>query len=222
AGVCQAPADDGSACQIAANCASNVCYANICLPATCADGVVDGAETDVDCGGGVCAPCSGGHVCNQGSDCKSGICDGTNHCKVVLYHQWVSPISGCFTDSYDSTAPTADGGSYPYNASDSLPCRAWKLAATICNSMPQSYFGQGNWTCPSSGGFTDPEFGTFCASVGTQYSCSGCPAACNAACVYRPLSLRNCSGQETNQATTNADGMSCYGNADCVSQLCIF
>ena len=50
----------------------------------------------------------------------------------------------------------------------------------------------------ATGGFTDPAFGTFCA-VANQYSCSTCPAACNAMCAYNPLSLRNCSGAEAAQ-----------------------
>jgi len=37
-------------------------------PDTCADGVNDGKETDVDCGG-ICAPCSDGQACTVASDC---------------------------------------------------------------------------------------------------------------------------------------------------------
>ena len=41
---------------------------------TCADGKLDGKETDVDCGGGVCAPCAAGKACKAHSDCKVAIC----------------------------------------------------------------------------------------------------------------------------------------------------
>jgi len=40
----------------------------------CFDGVLDGEETDVDCGG-VCNPCDAGKQCKYGSDCKSGVCN---------------------------------------------------------------------------------------------------------------------------------------------------
>ena len=40
----------------------------------CADGVLDGNETDVDCGGPDCAPCASGKMCLFGSDCTSGTC----------------------------------------------------------------------------------------------------------------------------------------------------
>jgi hypothetical protein len=117
-----------------------------------------------------------------------------------LYHGWTSPIAGCITAGFNSTTATALGGMYPYNVGDSDACRAWKLAATVCTTEPTMYGDQTNWTCPASGGFTDPMFGTYCVT-GMQYSCSTCPGACNAGpmCVNRPLSLRDCSGAEIAQ-----------------------
>ena len=41
----------------------------------CTDGVMNGDETDVDCGGGTCPTCDLGDSCIQGSDCSSGFCD---------------------------------------------------------------------------------------------------------------------------------------------------
>ncbi|MBI4953454.1 MAG: hypothetical protein HY908_15600 [Myxococcales bacterium] len=40
----------------------------------CADGQTNLLETDVDCGGGACAPCVLGEGCALGSDCASGFC----------------------------------------------------------------------------------------------------------------------------------------------------
>lgn len=119
----------------------------------------------------------------------------------VLYHGWASPIAGCLTASYDTSTVTALGGTYPYNAADTADCRAWKLAATVCTTEPMMYVDATNWTCPVSGGFTDPVFGTYCAAAGAQYACSTCPGACNAgpSCVFHVLSLRNCTGTEAAQ-----------------------
>ncbi len=39
----------------------------------------NGDETDVDCGGS-CAPCGTQQGCSAGTDCASGVCDGSNHC----------------------------------------------------------------------------------------------------------------------------------------------
>jgi hypothetical protein len=41
--------------------------------ASCTDGVRDGQETGVDCGGG-CPPCADGQPCGGASDCVSGLC----------------------------------------------------------------------------------------------------------------------------------------------------
>ena len=40
----------------------------------CTDGQLNGVETDVDCGGGVCATCGDGQICAAGSDCTNGNC----------------------------------------------------------------------------------------------------------------------------------------------------
>jgi hypothetical protein len=44
---------------------------------TCSDGTKDGAETDTDCGGGVCAPCSTSQGCLVDSDCATNKCSGS-------------------------------------------------------------------------------------------------------------------------------------------------
>lgn len=41
---------------------------------TCRDGVRNGTETDVDCGGGTCPRCSDGQSCQEANDCRSGTC----------------------------------------------------------------------------------------------------------------------------------------------------
>jgi hypothetical protein len=43
--------------------------------ATCDDGVANGDETDVDCGGS-CGPCDDGRSCVEPADCTSNMCEG--------------------------------------------------------------------------------------------------------------------------------------------------
>jgi hypothetical protein len=43
-------------------------------PPTCFDGIQDGMESDVDCGGDSCPECGAGKKCNDGADCASGQC----------------------------------------------------------------------------------------------------------------------------------------------------
>ncbi|MDF1566083.1 MAG: hypothetical protein P1V51_23820, partial [Deltaproteobacteria bacterium] len=40
----------------------------------CDNGVQDGFESDIDCGGGICTPCVDGRLCRQNDDCASGTC----------------------------------------------------------------------------------------------------------------------------------------------------
>jgi hypothetical protein len=44
------------------------------MPPTCTDGVTNGSETDVDCGGTTCDKCADGLKCINGNDCQSGVC----------------------------------------------------------------------------------------------------------------------------------------------------
>ena len=43
-------------------------------PARCSNAVRDGAESDVDCGGGACPKCADGKACVAASDCAAGAC----------------------------------------------------------------------------------------------------------------------------------------------------
>lgn len=68
AGVCSwIPEPDGTSCEI------GTCQSGMCAPA-CSDGIRNGNETDVDCGGPNCQECVSGRTCLVGNDCLSGIC----------------------------------------------------------------------------------------------------------------------------------------------------
>jgi DNA-binding beta-propeller fold protein YncE len=47
-----------------------------CVVDPCTNGVRDGRETDVDCGGALCSGCAAGRSCVAGTDCSSGTCTG--------------------------------------------------------------------------------------------------------------------------------------------------
>jgi hypothetical protein len=71
-------AASGTACNGGGTCNG----AGSCNLNQCQDGIRDGAETDIDCGGGTCAPCAIGKGCFVGKDCTSGICTA-NVCSAV-------------------------------------------------------------------------------------------------------------------------------------------
>lgn len=59
---------------------------------TCADGITNGSETDVDCGGS-CPRCATGKTCATRSDCASARCEAGT-CQTCA-----NPLTDCGTDS---------------------------------------------------------------------------------------------------------------------------
>lgn len=52
----------------------------VCVPQSCDNNTLDGAETGNDCGGPLCGACKSGQTCAAGTDCQDGVCDATGHC----------------------------------------------------------------------------------------------------------------------------------------------
>jgi hypothetical protein len=70
---------DGRMCILGSrDCASGVCIGGICRAPSCVppDGVRNGTETDVDCGGTSCPRCDTDKRCILARDCISGVCTG--------------------------------------------------------------------------------------------------------------------------------------------------
>ena len=112
------PLPDGTVC------ASGNCRAGSC--STCANGVKNGTETDVDCGG-VCARCANARTCSSRNDCAGALCtggkckecvvntecgtDGNGEC-VCLQPEDVGPYvctTNVYTGPFTSCAPCGPG-----------------------------------------------------------------------------------------------------------------
>ncbi len=63
--------DDG--CGGECECAEGECVDEVCVIPTCDDGIANGTESDVDCGG-ECPKCKVGRSCEKGTDCIESIC----------------------------------------------------------------------------------------------------------------------------------------------------
>ena len=100
-GGCQPCAGRGDTCQADAECPGGVCRSGVCQSGpsgctgsacaapSCTDGVKNGAETGVDCGGG-CPACAEGESCVGSADCSSSLlclervcarCREDSHCE---------------------------------------------------------------------------------------------------------------------------------------------
>jgi Sulfatase-modifying factor enzyme 1 len=120
------------------NCQSKVCTGGVCQVPTCNDGVQNGTETDIDCGGS-CPPCHPGQKCGNGNDCAGNNCQG-NICQCPT-GMVVAPIQGggiycidaievsygLYQVFYDANPPTATQPSF---------C-AWNTTWTPANNWPQ-------------------------------------------------------------------------------------
>lgn len=69
-------AEPAAECSSGDDCRSGVCREGFCAPPSCEDGVRNGVETDVDCGGPDCGPCPKGERCLADGDCETGVCGG--------------------------------------------------------------------------------------------------------------------------------------------------
>jgi hypothetical protein len=82
-GVCGSTCRAGQACRADADCSAGLfCPASSsrCSAVSCGDGVRNGAELLIDCGGGECPGCADGTACSTAADCRSGVCDGAGRC----------------------------------------------------------------------------------------------------------------------------------------------
>jgi len=62
-------------CNFSADCAGGgPCSSGKCVPPECGDASKNGDESDIDCGGPVCAPCGTGKSCGAHADCESKVC----------------------------------------------------------------------------------------------------------------------------------------------------
>jgi hypothetical protein len=66
-GKCKKKKPDGTACP------GGTCHGGRCT--TCSDGIKNGSETGVDCGGN-CPRCATGQGCTSRNDCASALCSG--------------------------------------------------------------------------------------------------------------------------------------------------
>lgn len=96
-----------------------------CVAAGCADGLLNGDETGVDCGGSTCLPCAVDQGCDAPTDCGSGFCDtdGSGLCKACASNQDCSGDAWC--------DPTMEGGS----------CVTPRVQGDVCDDAAQCASG---------------------------------------------------------------------------------
>ncbi|WAM28225.1 hypothetical protein [Myxococcus sp. NMCA1] len=131
-----------------------------CVPTTCKDGIKTGGETDVDCGGPVCARCGKGKRCHQQSDCDVGLtCDtSTSPRRCVAFT--------CDAGKYLANDVCVDVGSGYWSPANSNERRACTNApANAEYTSPAATQADCPWTCKA--GYRRDSTGTKCVESST-------------------------------------------------------
>jgi uncharacterized delta-60 repeat protein len=122
-------------CITNANCtAGAVCAAGACVSPTCADGVKNGTEVDIDCGGSDCARCDAGKVCGGHPDCKSGLC-AAGVCATT--DPIIVALSAAGHDRFFNTAFDAQGNIYAVGVSSPGVDTMTDFATVVARLSPQ-------------------------------------------------------------------------------------
>jgi hypothetical protein len=222
-GVCDG---DGACveCLTTEDCSGDdVCDEHDCVPKECIDGVQNGQETDVDCGGPLCGKCENGEGCALGSDCDSGFCDGET-CAACGGHGDCPSTHHCDIGSGDCLPKKDDGavcgapaqcksGFCP--SQDGVCCA--ELCAATCEACAASKTGLNNGTCALVDTGLDPDPDGECGLQGPATCGStgeGCLAGAKACVVYpasTPCAPAVCMG------STFTGAASCNGTGSCVT-----
>lgn len=126
----------------------------------CHDGVQNGAETGVDCGGGACEPCAYAYGCSVDADCGSGYCpasrgyciinDGRAVCGIEVME---NPTCGDCVKNGAETDVDCGGECFPCRVgktcTNDAECWSGSCSSGICAAGPTNTRCFSNADCAS-------------------------------------------------------------------------
>ena len=188
----------------------------------CSNGILDGTETDTDCGG-ICGPtCGTGKNCGRNADCAGNYCNAQNKCAVPACTDLLK--NGNETD-------TDCGGSCTTKCSNGKTCRAnTDCSSSLCTNgicsinLCSNNIKDSVETDLDCGGICGPTCrnGALCLN---NSDCQGnyCNSFGRCATALCSDSLKN--GNETDvdcggKCSKCATGKNCVVNTDCATNLC--
>ena len=138
------PVDPPKPCKKPADCDSKICTAaGVCAAPAPSDGVKNGSETDVDCGGSAAPKCDVLKGCASGADCTTGVCKDAGQgkqCQPPAPDDGVKNGDETDTDCGGTKAPKCGDGKACMVRNDCANdvCNAGKCQAAICNDLSKN------------------------------------------------------------------------------------
>jgi len=215
--ACQA----GQACLVPSDCASSVCLGRTCAAPTCSDGVINGRESDLDCGE-ACAPnrCARGNACRYDEDCNSFRCEDGQcseaACDDELHNGVESDV-----DCGGACAPCLIGQACGADSDcETQICSAARCAPDTCRNHAQDL----DETDEDCGG---PD----CGPCAGGDACERAEDCLSGSCTKSVCDAASCRDGQHNQDETDidcggrgcpgcADGLDCMTGSDCASAVC--
>lgn len=230
--------DVGKTCTADADCASNSCdpATMVCKAgATCGDGVQNGDETDIDCGGGACNTCEIGKNCTQDTDCTSNTCD-PNSAKCIAAATCSDGIKNQDETDVDCGGATCNPCALGDTCMQNSDCGTMNCDGTTMTCAPVGNCNDGmknqDETDIDCGGMTCNAcpLGDTCQDDGDCMSGS-CNTGGTNTCL--PMGVPTCDDMIANQDETDVDcggatcakcmiGQTCSVHTDCMSGICDF
>ena len=177
---------NGNRCECNYECASENCDSSknfTCSPDPCFNGIKDGQESDIDCGGDCPTSCEIGQSCISRSDCATGVCiDGT--CKTPT----------CINGKIDGTESDIDCG----GASCGTRCVIGKVCKSASDCLSGVCAGKCKAATCTDGlwnqGESDVDCGgpTACSRCSNGRLCRTSSDCSNGRCVVEPGKAMRC------------------------------
>ncbi len=182
-----------------------------CVATHCTDGIQDGGETGVDCGG-TCAPCADGMGCKVPADCTSGYCVGgpPGTCTACTTDLECAAGDYCDTTTAGGTCTPMQPDAKPCTSADQ--CTSGYCADGVCCNV--GCVGTCVGCTMAHTGLADGTCGDY--SVGTTAPAGQCPTSATLPCGNDGRCGANAVCEQT--ATGTACGTTCLSATETTNQ----
>lgn len=188
---------------------------------SCTDGIMNGTESGIDCGGGSCPACGTGQGCLADSDCATGVCSsGTCIAPSCTDHVKDGTETGMDCGGGSCSACGTGQGCLADGDCQSGVCSGGTCAAASCTDHAKN------------GSETDVDCGGSCSPCANNGACQLSTDCQSMVCTGHVCQVPSCTDHVKNGNETGADcgggtcpgcsvGTACNASTDCAGSLCV-